>query len=129
MTSLLFSSGRLVPGRVSWQFSRSQIQRVEPTKKGVRFYAEVVDGPWIVGSLFPKHLLSRLRKGGIEPSGPVVPTTWNTVWPLPPMCRYSGTLEGPKSPSSGGYVEDTGGTNQRLPVRANEYQRVPLRLS
>ena len=76
---LLFSSGRLVPGKVSRLVSRSQIQRVEPTKNGVRFYAEGVDGPWIVGSLFPKRLLSKLRRGGIEPSGPVVPTTWNTV--------------------------------------------------
>ncbi len=41
---LLFSSGCLVPGRVSWQVNRSQIQRVEPTKNGVRFYAEGVDG-------------------------------------------------------------------------------------
>ena len=76
---LVFSSGRFVPGGVSWRVTRSQIQRVEPTKGGVRFYAEGVDGPWIVGSLFPKHLLSKLRKGGIEPNGPVVPTNWNTV--------------------------------------------------
>ena len=76
---LVFSSSRLVPGRVSWQVNRSQIQRVEPTEHGVRFYAEGFDGPWIVGSLFPKRLLSKLRKGGVEPSGPVVPTTWNTI--------------------------------------------------
>jgi hypothetical protein len=79
VANLLPPPDHLVPGKVSWQVSRLQIQRVEPTKGGVRFYAEGVDGPWIVGSLFPKHLLSKLRKGGIEPNGPVVPTTWNTV--------------------------------------------------
>jgi len=76
---LVFSSGHLIPGRVSWEVSRSQIQRVEPTQRGDRFFADGVEGPWVVASLFPKRQLSKLRIGGIEPSVPGVPSTSNTI--------------------------------------------------
>jgi hypothetical protein len=76
---LVFSSGRLIPGRVAWEVSRSQIQRVEPTQRGVRFFGDGIDGPWGVASLFPKRLLSKVRTGGIEPNGPLAPSTWNTI--------------------------------------------------
>jgi transposase len=56
-----------------------RFSELNPPEEGVRFYADGIDGPWIAGSIFPKHLLAKLRDGGIEPSEPVVPTPWNTV--------------------------------------------------
>ena len=76
---LTFASGRLVPGRRQWQVCRSDIQRIEPTQRGIRLYAAGFDDPWVVASLFKRRFLVKLREGGIEPSGPVAPSTWTTI--------------------------------------------------
>ena len=76
---LTFASGRLVPGRRQFQVARSDIRRIEPTQRGIRLYAAGFDDPWVVASLFKSHFLVKLREGGIEPTGPVVPSTWSTI--------------------------------------------------
>ncbi len=76
---LTFASGRLVPGRKQWQVSRLDIQRIEPTQRGIRLYAAGFDDPWVVASLLKRRFLAKLREGGIEPIGPVVPSTWTNI--------------------------------------------------
>jgi anti-anti-sigma factor len=36
-----------------------RFSELNPPEEGVRFYAEGIDGPWIVGSIFPKHFASK----------------------------------------------------------------------
>ena len=78
--TLVFSVGRGVPfGRPRWSVDRRKILRVEPTQRGVRFYAEGFKEPWVTASLFPRYFLRKLAQEGIIPEGPVVPTRWNTI--------------------------------------------------
>lgn len=78
--SLTFSGGRLVPfGRPHWTVRRDQITKLEPTSRGVRFYADGFSTPWVVASLFPRRFLAKLRRHGIVAEGPVVPSRWNTI--------------------------------------------------
>ncbi len=77
--SLTFASGRLVPGRRRWHVRREDLQRIEPTQRGIRLYAAGFDDPWVVASLFTRRFLEKLREGGIEPTGPVIPSTWTTI--------------------------------------------------
>lgn len=78
--TLVFSVGRGVPfERPHWSVDKNKIQRIERTQRGVRFYAEGFEHPWVVASLFPRYFLRELAKQGIVPDGPVVPSRWNTI--------------------------------------------------
>jgi hypothetical protein len=75
---LTFSAGRLlsVP---RWTVQRDRITKLERTQRGVRFYAEGFDSPWLVASFFRDSFLDRLREHGIVAEGPIVPSTWTTI--------------------------------------------------
>jgi hypothetical protein len=75
------SAGRLVPfGRPRWTVPRSAITKVERTGGGIRIFCNSLTDPWIVGSLFPNHLIKKLSEAGFEiPEDPVVPTGWDSL--------------------------------------------------
>ena len=77
--SLAFSGPRLLPFRPRWTVPRDQITTLERTQRGVRFYAQGFDNPWVVASLFPRRFLAKLRQHGIVAQGPVVPSRWNSI--------------------------------------------------
>jgi|SRR5579875_1260003 len=78
--ALVFSAAWGVPfGRPKWSVDREKIQRVQRTRRGVRFYADGFKDPWVVASLFPKYFLRRLAEQGIVPDDPIVQSRWNTA--------------------------------------------------
>src|SRR5882757_10029113 len=50
---LPFRSITGTPGRT---VRRDTIKKIERTQHGVRFYADGFDDPWVIASIFPKHL-------------------------------------------------------------------------
>ena len=78
--TLAFSSGRRLPfGRRQWTVRRDQITKLERTQHGVRFYADGIQSPWVVASLFPRRFLAKLRAHGIVADGPVVSSKWDSI--------------------------------------------------
>ena len=81
---LVFSVGRGVPfqralGSPDLRVRRDQIRKVERTQRGVRFYADGFEDPWVTASIFAKYFLRRLAENGIVPEGPIVPSRWDTI--------------------------------------------------
>lgn len=78
---LTFSAGFIVPfHRPRWTIKRSQISKLERTQGGgVRFYANGNPSPWVIGSLFPKYFVKKLKNNGIVANGPIIPTTWKSI--------------------------------------------------
>lgn len=78
--TLTFTTGRMaIFDRASWSVKRNQIKKIQQTQRGVRFFAEGFDDPWVVASLFTATFLSKLREQKIEPRGIIVPSTWDTI--------------------------------------------------
>ncbi len=59
--------------------TRTQVVRIERTQRGVRWFAEGFDQPWVTASLFPARFLRHLERNGIRVDGPDVPSRWNTI--------------------------------------------------
>jgi hypothetical protein len=74
---LSFSGG--VFGRQVRELTRSQVVRSERTQRGVRWFADGFDQPWVTASLFPARFLRRLERHGFRVDGPIVPSRWNTI--------------------------------------------------
>jgi hypothetical protein len=82
-----FSGGFLMPtftppfSRPSFRVKRTSITKIERTQwGGVRIFASGFDDPWVVGSLFPKKFIRKLRENGLDvPDGPIVRSTWFEV--------------------------------------------------
>ena len=81
-----FSGGFLMPtfippfSRPSFRVKRSSITKIERAPQGIRIFASGFDDPWIVGSIFPKRFLRKLRENGLDiPDGPIIRSKWFSI--------------------------------------------------
>lgn len=68
-----------IAGPANRTLPRDKITKIERTQYGVRRQSVDSEDPWVIASVFPKHLLRRLAENGIVPDGPIVPGSWGKV--------------------------------------------------
>ena len=67
-------------GRPYFRVDRSAITKIERAPQGIRNFASGFDDPWIVGSIFPKRFLRKLRENGLDiPDGPITRSKWFSI--------------------------------------------------
>ena len=67
-------------GRPYFRVDRSSITKIERAPQGIRIFASGFDDPWIVGSIFPKRFLRKLRENGLDiPDGPIIRSKWFSI--------------------------------------------------
>lgn len=63
----------------NWVIQRVDIQSIEPTGNGLRFYVAGFKDPWVVAHPTKRRFLRRLACLGIIPEGPVRRSTWTSL--------------------------------------------------